>query len=414
MLRINEETKQETVELLQRLIQIRSSNPPGNEDRIAAFIKAYLSQKGISVTQLPLEEGRSSLVARIPGKQPGSIVLCGHMDTVDAHEEKWTVSPFAGQIKEDKIWGRGSADMKSGVAVILELAKLIAQSNFIPRKNLALVFTADEEKAYRGARSVVQSGLIDDAEFLVITEPTAGQVLPGQKGELWVEATFSGKAAHGALPELGTNSILPASSFCLQLAEESERFKAVPGRGQTTLNIGQITGGWQVNIVPDTTRVALDFRVVSEPDKSQALDLVQTLGTQVASQVGAQFSMRIMSDNPPIISDLDHPHARDFLRVAGRPTSCAEGMTLAPYYTDAGVIVPALNIPVVLYGPGDISQAHRPDEYLSLDYLYAALETLARFLDPEDKEEPCRPQEEPMGEHKPSSLPNEQRGTISN
>lgn len=383
MLRINEETKQETVDLLQRLIQIESGNPPGNENRIAAFIKAYLAQKGINVTQLPLESGRSSLVARIPGKQPGSIVLCGHMDTVNAHEEKWTVLPFAGQVEDNRIWGRGSADMKSGVAVILELAKLITQNKFTPRKDLALVFTADEEQAYRGARSVVQSGLIDDAEFLIITEPTAGLAFPGQKGELWAEVTFLGKAAHGSVPELGINSILPASWFCLQLAEAAKRFKTIPGRGQTTLNIGQINGGWQVNIVPDTTRVTLDFRVVSEPEKAQALELVQKLGTEAASRVGAQFSMRIMSDNPPIISDLDHPHVRDFLNTVNRPA----GSTLASYYTDAGAIVPTLDIPVVIYGPGDISQAHQPDEYLTLDSLYEALDVLARFLDPENRQE---------------------------
>ena len=387
MLRIDEETKQETVDLLQRLIQIKSGNPPGNEDRIAAFIKAYLFQKGINVTQLPLEAGRSSLVARIPGKQPGSVVLCGHMDTVNAHEEKWTVPPFAGQIKEDRIWGRGSADMKSGVAVILELAKLITQNKFTPRKDLALVFTADEEQGYRGARSVVQSGLIDDAEFLIITEPTGGQAFPGQKGELWAEVTFSGKAAHGSVPELGINSIIPASWFCLQLNEAAKRFKTIPGRGRTTLNIGQINGGWQVNIVPDITRVTLDFRVVSEPEKEQVLDLVEKLGTQAASQVGTQFSMKIMSDNPPVISDLNHPHVRDFLNAVNRPAGSSAGLRLASYYTDAGAIVPALNIPFVIYGPGDISQAHQPDEYLSLDSLYEALDVLARFLDPENQQE---------------------------
>ena len=94
MIRIDEKAKQETLELLQRLIQIQSSNPPGNENRIAAFIKAYLSQTGIKVTRVPLEAGRSSLVATIPGREEGSIVLCGHMDTVDANEEKWSVPPF--------------------------------------------------------------------------------------------------------------------------------------------------------------------------------------------------------------------------------------------------------------------------------------------------------------------------------
>ncbi len=387
MIRIDEKVKQETVELLQRLIQTQSTNPPGNENRIAAFIKAYLSQNGIKVARIPLDAGRSSLVATIPGREDGSIVLCGHMDTVDAHEKKWSVPPFEGQIEESRVWGRGSADMKSGVAVILELATLIARDGLTPRKNLILVFTADEEQAYRGARSVVQSGLIDDAEFLIITEPTAGEVFIGQKGELWVETTFSGKAAHGSVPELGINTILPAAQFCLQLAEAATQLDKIPGRGQTTLNIGQIDGGWQVNVVPDTTRVKLDVRFVSDEEKTQVLNLVEKLGTEVAAQTGVQFSTRIMSDNPPIISDIHHPDVQDFLSVIDKPTGPSEEVVLAPYYTDAGVIVTALNIPVVIYGPGDIAQAHQPDEYLSLDSLYEALEVLARFLDPDRRKD---------------------------
>ena len=390
MIRIDEKVKQESVELLQRLIQTQSTNPPGNENRIAAFIKAYLSQTGIKVARIPLDAGRSSLVATIPGREDGSIVLCGHMDTVDAHEEKWSVSPFEGQIEENRVWGRGSADMKSGVAVILELATLIAREGLTPRKNLILVFTADEERAYRGARTVVQSGLIDDAEFLIITEPTAGGVFIGQKGELWVETTFSGKAAHGSVPELGINSILPAAQFCLQLAKATKQFDKIPGRGQTTLNIGQIDGGWQVNVVPDTTRVKLDVRFVSDEEKTQVLSLVEKLGTEVATQTGVQFSTRIMSENPLIISDVHHPDVQDFLNVVDKPTGLSEEVVLAPYYTDAGAIVTALNIPVVIYGPGDIAQAHQPDEYLSLDSLYEALEVLARFLDPDRRKDPVQ------------------------
>jgi len=390
LIRIDEKVKQETVELLQRLIQTQSTNPPGNEDRIAAFIKAYLSQTGIKVARIPLDAGRSSLVATIPGREDGSIVLCGHMDTVDAYEEKWSVPPFGGQIEENRVWGRGSADMKSGVAVILELATLIAREGLTPPKNLVLVFTADEEQAYRGARSVVQSGLIDDAELLIITEPTAGGVFIGQKGELWVETTFSGKAAHGSVPELGINTIIPAAQFCLRLAEAATQFEKIPGRGQTTLNIGQIDGGWQVNVVPDTTRVKLDVRFVSDEEKTQLLNLVEKLGTEAAAQTGVQFSTRIMSDNPPIISDACHPHVQDFLSVVDKPTGSSEEVVLAPYYTDAGAIVTALNIPVIIYGPGDIAQAHQPDEYLSLDSLYEALEVLARFLDPDRRKDPVQ------------------------
>ena len=380
MLTLDEKVRQETVKLLQALVRIRSGNPPGNEDEIAAYVKDFLAQNDIDTTLIPLQEGRSSVVARIAGSEPGSIVLCGHLDTVNVNEEKWSVPPFEGRIEDGKIYGRGTADMKGGVAVILEIAKLITQEGESLNKSLVLVLTADEEWTYRGAASVAQSGLIDDAEFLLITEPTGGQTYIGQKGELWVEATFSGKAAHGAVPELGVNTILPAAAFCLELAAVAEGFKEQEGRGRTSLNIGQFNGGWQVNIVPDTARVRLDFRVISEEEKARVLNLVQKLGNKAATEAGARFSSKVSNYKEPIVSDLHNPYVRNFLRAVAAVTGSVPKEEIAPYSTDAVAIIPKLGIPVVIYGPGSIAQAHQLDEFLELSSLYEALDVFARFL----------------------------------
>ena len=380
MLRIDERARQETVELLKTLVGTRSANPPGNEDEIAAVVEGFLAENGIDAIRVPLEEGRSSIVARIPGRDPGSIVLCAHLDTVNADEEKWTVPPYEGQIVGERITGLGTADMKGGLAVILEIAKLIAHGGFPLRKSLVLALTADEEGAYRGAASVAKSGLIDDAQFLIIAEPTAEAAYIGNKGELWVEAIFSGRAAHGATPQLGVNSILPAAMFCLELAQAIEGFKEQEGRGRVSLNIGQLNGGRQINIVPDTTQVRLDFRTVVEQEKEQILSLVEELGTGAAAQSGARFSVKIATYKPPIASDVNNPHVRDFLAVAAGDTRPILSAEIVPYCTDAVAIVPTLAIPVVIYGPGSIAQAHQPDEFLELASLYEALEVLSRFL----------------------------------
>jgi succinyl-diaminopimelate desuccinylase len=381
LLKIDASVQKETVELLKRLVGIRSVNPPGNEDEIASFVKGFLVENKIDTTLVPLEEGRSSVVARIPGSEPGSVVLCAHLDTVNADEEKWTVPAFEARIDGGRMTGLGTADMKSGLAAILEIAKLVAESGITPKKSLVLALTADEERAYRGAASVAESGLIDDAQFLVIPEPTAGKAYCGQKGELWVEAEFVGRAAHGSMPEQGINTILPASRFCLTLAEEAKGFPEVPGRGRTSLNIGQINGGWQVNIVPDTTRVRLDSRVVSDEEKEMVLDLVKRLGENAVAQVGARFSSKVYNYKPPIVSDADDPYVKSFLVAVTDSEQTLPKVEIAPYSTDAVEIVPRLNIPVVIYGPGDIAQAHQPDEFLELSSLYEALRVFARFLD---------------------------------
>jgi len=379
LLRVNEKVRQEAVELLKTLIGIKSANPPGNENEIATVVKEFLVKNGIDATLVPLEKERSSVVARIPGAGSGSIVMCGHLDTVNADEQKWSVPPFEPRINQQRMWGLGSADMKSGVVVILEMAKLIAQNNLTLKKDLVLALTADEESAYRGAASVTESGLIDDAQFLIIAEPTAGNVYCGQKGELWLEVVFSGKAAHGSLPELGINTVLPAARFCLDLAKAANTFREHVGRGHSTVNIGQFNGGWQVNIVPDTTKVRLDSRVVSDEEKHMVVDLVQRLGEKAITDTGAKFKAKTLTYRPPIVSDTSNPYMQSFLKAAAGDYSRAE-MEIAPYSTDGVAIIPKLGIPMVVYGPGDIAQAHQPDEFLELFSLYEALDVFTRFF----------------------------------
>ena len=379
MLVIDDAAHRETVAILEKLVSTRSANPPGNENEIAAVVKSLLVENGIDTATVPLSEGRSSLVARIPGRGDGSIVLCGHLDTVNADEEKWTTPPFEPRIEDGRMWGLGSADMKSGVATIIEIALLIARSRVQPEKSIVLALTADEEYAYSGAASVVESELIDDAQFLLITEPTGGKVYCGQKGELWVEATFSGKAAHGSIPASGVSAILPAMRFCLALDERAKKFAEHPGRGRTSLNIGQFDGGWQVNIVPDTAKVKLDIRSVSVQDKKMVLQLIEKLGEEEAAREGASFSMHVLADKDPIVSDAGNQYVQAFLSAAASDGKLPK-VEIAPYSTDAVAIVPRIRVPVVIYGPGDIMQAHQPDEFVDLSSLRRALEVIASFV----------------------------------
>ncbi len=381
MVKIDGSVRRETLELVQTLIGIRSVNPPGEEDRVADFIEHYLSKLGIESRRVLLEPGRSSLVARIPGELEGSYVLCGHMDTVDTDSAKWTsTDPFSPRIEGGRLWGLGSADMKSGIAVILQTAKEIIRQGLTPSHDLVLALTADEERAYRGAASVATSGLIDDARFLLITEPTGGSVYIGQKGELWVEATFHGRAGHGSIPESGISAILPAVAFCAELQERSRAFPEIPGLGRTSLNIGQFEGGWQVNVVPDTAKVYLDFRVVTREERNRVVALVEELGSTCAAASGAQFEYRVSNDKAQIVSNPDAPDVRRFLQVYGNVTGRPIAARIAPYSTDAVAIVAQLSVPVVIYGPGCIEQAHQPDEYLELDSLYEALGIVAYFV----------------------------------
>lgn len=373
---MNDSEKKELNELLQRLIQIKSVNPPGNEKEIASFIKGLLLKNNIPSELVPLEEGRSSIVAKIEGKEERNITLCGHLDTVGAIEEDWSKPPLQGIIEEGKMYGRGTSDMKGGVAAIIYTSILLKRRGITPQKKVQLALTADEEWGYRGAKTLVDQGFFDQTDFLIITEPTNLQVAVGEKGEVWIKAKFYGKSAHGSTPELGVNTVIPGSKFVLEVSEEYKKlFNPDPLRGNNSINIGQFHGGVQVNVVPNYSEVQLDFRVISEEDKKRALDLVRKKGQDIAEEFGVQFKEEIFNYHPPIFTSLDNLYIQKFMQVAG-----VKEAIIVKYCTDGGTIIPEKKIPFIIFGPGDIAQAHQNDEYIELESLYQSVDTFLEFL----------------------------------
>jgi len=383
-LNISNEVRDELVRLTRDLVSIRSVNPPGSEAEIAGYVENYLEDLGLATTSVDLngDPDRRSVVGRIPGKGSGSIVLCGHLDTVDVTEEHWTVPAFDGLVKDDRIYGRGSADMKGGLAVMMVLARLIVESGMTPDRDVVLAFTADEEKGYGGAYNLGSGDLLDDSEFLIITEPTNGDVYAGEKGELWAEVTFHGKAAHGSTPENGVNAVMIAAEFALNLASRVDKFPRDDSIGRTTLNVGQLDGGWQVNIVPDKATVKLDFRVITDDHRELALEAVNELAEKLAGEAGGEYEAEVMSYQKPVVSDVEDHFVSGFYRAAGSKPGGDDGTgpIIVPYCTDASALVPQLEVPLVLYGPGAIEMAHQPDEYVEIDSLIESLETFVEFF----------------------------------
>lgn len=373
---MNDSEKKELNDLLQKLIQIKSVNPPGNEDEIANFIKGFLLKNNIPSEFVVLEKGRHSVVAKIEGKEKRNITLCGHLDTVKVKEEDWTKPPFQGIIEKGKMYGRGASDMKGGVAAIVYAVILLKRKGITPKKTVQLVLTADEEWGYRGAKTLVDKGYFEQTDFLIITEPTNLQVSIGEKGELWIKAKFFGKSAHGSTPELGVNTVISGSKFILEVSEEYKRlFNQDPLWGKTSINIGQFHGGVQVNIVPNYSEIQLDFRVISEEDKERAMELVRKTGKDIAEKYGVQFSGEIFNYHPPIFTSPDNSYVKEFMQAAG-----VKEAIIIKYCTDGGTIIPEKKIPFIIFGPGDIAQAHQPDEYIELETLYQSVDTFVKFL----------------------------------
>ena len=373
---MNNTEKKELSDLLRSLIQIKSVNPPGNENQIADFIKKFLLKNNIHSELVPLEEGRSSVIAKIEGEDERDITFCGHIDTVRVKEEDWTKPVFEGLIENGKIYGIGASDMKGGVASILYTAVILKRRGIVPKKTVQLALTADEEWEYRGAKSLVDVGYFDRTDFLIITEPSNLQVSTGEKGELWVKAKFFGKSAHGSTPEMGINTVIPGSEFVMNITERYENiFEADPFWGKTSINIGQFQGGVQVNIVPNYSEIQLDFRLILEEDKEKVIESVRKTGEEIAKKYKVRFAKEIFNYHSPIFTSSDNPYVKKFLQAAGM-----KEVIVTKYCTDGATIIPEKKMPFIIFGPGDIAQAHQKDEYIELESLYRAVDTFIEFL----------------------------------
>lgn len=373
---MNNAEKKEITDLLRSLIQIKSVNPPGNENQIANFIKKYLLKNNIHSELIPLEEGRSSIIAKIEGREERNITLCGHLDTVRVKEEDWTKPAFQGLIEDEKMYGIGASDMKGGVAAVLYAAVLLKRRGIVPKKTVQLALTADEEWEYRGVKNLIDGGYFERTDFLIITEPSNLQISTGEKGEVWVKVKFFGKSAHGSTPEVGVNTIIPGSEFVGNVSERYEKiFKTNPFWGKTSMNIGQFHGGVQVNIVPNYSEIQLDFRVISEEDKEKVMELVRKTGEEIAKKYKVRFAEEIFNYHSPIFTNLDNPYVKKFLQTAGM-----KEVIVTKYCTDGATIISEKKIPFIIFGPGDIARAHQNDEYIELESLYRAVDIFINFL----------------------------------
>ena len=370
------EEKKELVDFLQKLIQINSENPPGNESKIANFIKEYLLKNGIDSEIVHLEEGRDSLVAKIPGKEENNLAFCGHLDTVRVKEEYWKKPLFQGLIENDRMYGRGTSDMKGGVAAMIYAAILFKRIGIISQKTILLALTADEEWKYKGAKDLTDKGYFNQTDFLIIAEPSTLQVSSGEKGELWITAKIFGKSAHGSTPEVGINSIVAGSDLVMEVTRQYEKlFKTDDFWGKTSLNIGQFHGGVQVNVVPNYSEIQFDFRVISENDRQKVIDMFKTIGKYIAKKHQIRFETEIFNYKYPIFTDPKNPYIQKFMKAAG-----VEEVFITKYCTDGATIIPEKKIPFIIYGPGDIAQAHQNDEYIELESLYRSVDTFFKFL----------------------------------
>lgn len=355
------------VELTRKLVAFDTINPPGNERDCAKCLGALLEGGGFTVSYREFADRRTSLVARIGGSADRKpLCFTGHIDTVPLGVAPWTVDPFAGEIADGKLYGRGTTDMKSGVAAfvsaMLELAPSLADG-----PGVVLVITAGEETGCEGAYHLAGlGGVLGEAGAIVVAEPTYNQPLIGHKGAIWLKARTTGVTAHGSMPEQGDNAVYKAARAIGKLEDFDFNVARDPVLGKPTLNVGTVKGGMNVNSVPDAAEVGIDIRTVIDQDHGKIhRDLSRYLGDEVM--------LEPFVDVPGVLTDPNNEWMRDVFEIMAGILDQPVVPKTAPYFTDASALTPAYGgPPTVILGPGETAMAHQTDEYCRVERIVEA------------------------------------------
>ncbi|MBR90301.1 MAG: peptidase [Verrucomicrobiales bacterium] len=370
------------VRLLRELVARPSVNPSllpdrpdlSGEERVAEFLADLARKRGLSVSRQAVLPGRRNLLVRLrpAGKVKRRILLAPHMDVVPAEEKQFTP-----RIRSNRLHGRGACDTKGSVAAFFQaLLDLAADSPKARPAHTEIIFAGlvDEEWSQAGSRRLGERG--PKADLAVAGEPTLLQVVTAHKGNLWIRLETRGRAAHGSTPQLGKNAVLPMARISETiLTEYAEQLagRSHPLLGSPTVNLGMISGGSQPNVVPPSCSVELDRRTLPGETETSVLAEIQALLKKRGLPRPAITESRGVPC-PPLDTDPDLPLVRDFLRAANRRKSRG-----VPYFTDASPISMG-GTPAIVFGPGDVAQAHVADEFLDVGQLARAHAIVLRFL----------------------------------
>lgn len=356
------------VELAGRLVALDTCG--GGERAAADLLADLLADGGYDVRVDEPMPGRANLIARRGEGAPTT--LTGHLDTVPADPAGWSFDPHAGDVVDGRLRGRGTTDMKAGVAAIT-VAALRAAAGEAPDAALQLVFTFGEETGCEGARRL--TGLAP-SPLLLVAEPTSNRVLHGHKGVLWLRLVEQGVSAHGSRPDLGRNALVALARTAAAVHDHGAggRWPHSDTHGPVTCNPGVLRSGAQPNLVPDRAELELDLRLVPGFDAGAARAEIAAL----AGDTG-HTTIETMIDLPAVGTDPADPRAARVAAELGHTGAAA----FATYFTDASVLVPALAADggppaVLVYGPGDPELAHVTDETCSAANIAACTDGLVR------------------------------------
>jgi acetylornithine deacetylase len=366
--------------LLSDLVAIPSVNPMGRslrgeeylESRLTAYLEDFFGRLGVMCRRQPVAPGRDNLLAWYEAPAPRRLVLFDvHQDTVPT--DGMTIPPFEPVIAGGRLYGRGSCDVKGSLAAMLAAFARLVRERPAGSASVLLACTVDEEFTHTGSSRLAESN--HTADLAIVAEPTLLNLVHSHKGALRWKVRTIGRACHSSTPHLGINAIYRMGHVLEALEAYAGRLSQStpdPILGPPSLSVGRIEGGQSVNVVPDWCEIEIDRRLIPGEQPARCVEQVQAaLADQLGGLEGIQFDLPWVN-LPPLA-----PCAEAWLGLLQDAVAIATGqrpqVVGVPFGTDAGPLS-ASGLPCVVFGPGDIAQAHTEDEWIELAQVQLAAE----------------------------------------
>lgn len=365
----------EILTVLQRLIRIDSSNPPGQEQAVARACAEQARAWGLRAELQPVGPNRANLLVKLPEEREGpTLLLCGHLDTVPPGDQPWERAPFGGELEDGVLHGRGAVDMKGGLVAMLAALRELAPQAAQLRGNVRLAALVGEEVDCLGAQRFLAGGGMREVAWLVVGEPSGLDIIVAHRGALWLELTAHGRTAHGSMPSFGINAIDHLIALLGRVRGLDLPATPHPLLPSPTLNVGTIQGGIKPNVVPDRCQATVDLRTLPGQRHDELVDAVLSLARELEEETpGLRLDVRVINDRAPVQTPSDAPLVTAARASVGAVLQREPAVRGAPYYTDASVLTPPTGVPTIILGPGDERLAHQPNERVpAADVLAAA------------------------------------------
>ncbi len=371
----------ELTQTLADLVRINSVNSfysggPG-EAEIANYIERFFQQQGIRTWRQPVLPGRDNVIACLPGRSSRRIILEAHMDTVSI--QGMTIPPFEPTIRDGRMYGRGSCDTKAGLAGMMHAIVDLAASGIQQECEVWLAAVVDEEFSFRGVAKLCED---INADAAIVAEPTGLRAVIASKGVLRWRMISRGVSAHSSKTHLGINAISHMARVVLALEENHKRLahRSHPLLGPASCNVGKIEGGVQVNFVPDLCTIEIDRRLLPDESVDGVLAEYQAMLDELRRN---HDTFDVVMEEPMLVDiGLDTPPDASVCVVAGQVLSEMKldpSLVGVPFGSDASKLARS-GVPSIIFGPGDIDQAHAAVEYVDLAQVHQAKEFYKNFL----------------------------------